>query len=1265
MGDIELASAETAIQDYAGNAEIEMENSALNDTENQYNGLVNHIAGMLEGVKSTSSSEHCIFRVPITVRKIKEAAYTPRIVSIGPFHHGSERLQSMEVHKLCYFKKLIKRGGVKLEDYVRLVKEQEQKIHRCYSEIYSNKLPLSGDDFAQTYSNKLPPSGDDFLTMILVDAGFIIELLLRSKFYELGDKNDYLFNDWLLNELDNDLILLENQLPFFILDALFNLTFASVPDKFPCLLELALDFFHDANKQNRLPDFEVCHFTDLIRTLYLPTSSERLPSRTGEEFKFLHTATELHEAGVKFKVGSSKCLLDIKFSKGELEIPCFIIEDTTIPYIRNLMALELCLYPHDSYIIDYIIFMDYLINTREDVDLLVQNKILVNRLGDSGAAATFFNYLSTEIRVRLQNFYFSSLCEDLSAYYKEPRHKWKATLKRDYFSTPWRIASTTAAIILLVLTFIQTQSNKETMLILLLVTVVYLSPVKRKLTDGNIDPASAEIEMQDSAEIVTKSRALIDIEDPYNALASHIAGMLEGVQSTPSMEHCIYRVPMEVRKIDEEAHTPRVVSVGPFHHGSERLQSMEAPKLIYFKKLIERGNMRLEDYVGLIKQQEEKIRHCYAETIGLNSDKFVTMILVDAGFIIELLLRSYFGDLREQNEPLLSKPWLIMDIVYDLILLENQLPFFVLGALFNLTSAPVPNNFPSLLHLTLHFFEDFNNQKRVPNSRARILVNDLGDSDAAAALFNKLCAHITFSLSFFYYSHLCEDLNAYYKVPWHKWKATFRRDYFSTPWRTASTIAAVIFLVLTSVQTTGDIESASAKTAIQDSAGNAEIEMENSALNDIENQYNRLVNHISGMVEGMKSTSSSELCIFRLPITVQKINEAAYTPRLVSIGPFHHGSGRLQSMEAQKLCYFKKLIEREDVRLEDYVRLVKEQEQRIHRCYSEIYSNKLPLSEDDFAETSSNKLPLSGDDFLTMILIDAGFIIELLLRTNFCELSDENDYLFNDSLFNDLHHDFILLENQLPFFFLDALFNLTFASVPGKFPTLLELALDFFHYANKQNRQPNFKLCHFTDLIRTLYLPTSERPPRTREEFQFLHTAIELHEAGVKFKVGSSTCLLDIKFSKGVLEIPCFKIEDRTIPYIRNLMALELCLYPRDSYIIDYIVFMDYLINTPKDIDLLVQKGILEHWLGDSGAAATFFNSLCTEITMSLENFYFSSPCVDLNAYYKVPRHKWKATLKREYFNSPWRTASTTAAIILLVLTFIQTICSILPLKGV
>ncbi|KAA8525400.1 hypothetical protein F0562_007255, partial [Nyssa sinensis] len=402
------------------------------------------------------------------------------------------------------------------------------------------------------------------------------------------------------------------------------------------------------------------------------------------------------------------------------------------------------------------------------------------------------------------------------------------------------------------------------------------------------------------------------------------------------------------------------------------------------------------------------------------------------------------------------------------------------------------------------------------------------------------------------------------------------------------------------------------------------------------NARGRGVHFIIGALQSTESYSNTE------------INEAAYTPRIVSIGPFHHGSERLQFMEAQKLRYLKKLIEREDKRLEDYVRLVKKLEERIHRCYGETYRNNLPLS---------------SNDFLTMILVDVGFIIELLLRFNFYDLRDENEQLFELWIWRDLMHDLILLENQVPFFVLEEFFNLTFASCPDNFPSLLQFTLWVFKSRNEQNKLPNFEVRHFTDLIRTFYLPTSSRLSRSAgEEFKFLHSATELHEARVKFKVGSSKCLLDIKFKNGVLEMPCFELYDSTIAIIRNLMALELCNYFVDSYIIDYIVFMDYLINTPKDVDLLVRNGILVNGLGDSGAVATFFNNLCIEITFDNSNFYFSRLCEDLNAYYKVPMHMWKATLKRDYFSTPWRIASTIAATILLVLTFVQTVCFV---KGI
>ena len=74
-----------------------------------------------------------------------------------------------------------------------------------------------------------------------------------------------------------------------------------------------------------------------------------------------------------------------------LEIPSFTVGDATECVIRNLMALEQCHYPRKAYICNYIVLLDHLINTAEDVDLLVEKKVLFNWLGSNKAVATLIN----------------------------------------------------------------------------------------------------------------------------------------------------------------------------------------------------------------------------------------------------------------------------------------------------------------------------------------------------------------------------------------------------------------------------------------------------------------------------------------------------------------------------------------------------------------------------------------------------------------------------------------------------------------------------------------------------------------------------------------------------------------------------------------------------------------------------------------------------------------------------------------------------------
>ncbi|XP_059639067.1 uncharacterized protein LOC132281373 [Cornus florida] len=136
---------------------------------------------------------------------------------------------------------------------------------------------------------------------------------------------------------------------------------------------------------------------DLLRSWYL-SSSQKSSTSNKVYCVPVRNATELYNAGMKFEKGSSYRLLDLKDATMKvLEIPQLILSNWTEPLLRNLTALEQFCYPNDSYIIDYIYFMNYLIDTAEDADLLIQGGIFVNYLGDSIAVAPLFNNLSKEV----------------------------------------------------------------------------------------------------------------------------------------------------------------------------------------------------------------------------------------------------------------------------------------------------------------------------------------------------------------------------------------------------------------------------------------------------------------------------------------------------------------------------------------------------------------------------------------------------------------------------------------------------------------------------------------------------------------------------------------------------------------------------------------------------------------------------------------------------------------------------------------------------
>nr|XP_023922397.1 UPF0481 protein At3g47200-like [Quercus suber]POE98009.1 upf0481 protein [Quercus suber] len=359
----------------------------------------------------------CIYRVPQRLRNVNKKAYTPKLISIGPVHHNNGELKGMQEQKeICsnvFFSRICKSQ----DEFKCVIKKNEDEIRRCYAGGISQPK--------------------DFLDIILLDSIFIIELFLRN--YEgQRDEMDYILSkSCLKNGIMQDLILLENQLPFFILDRLYDQSgFTGIRKGF---LTVACNFFFD-HKELSIDEMRgVRHFTDLQRHFYHPPKRRFAEHPTGQP----HSATKLNTRGLIFEklepqgqkqeknsLDEKRYLLYIKFKDNSKICPCicrwptvclksfpslkrlqtrllipeFVVDNGTEELFRNLMALEQCHYPDDAYICDYIKLLDFLINSEEDVELLIDKRIIVNLLGSNTEVAKMINRLLREI-VETKSYY--------------------------------------------------------------------------------------------------------------------------------------------------------------------------------------------------------------------------------------------------------------------------------------------------------------------------------------------------------------------------------------------------------------------------------------------------------------------------------------------------------------------------------------------------------------------------------------------------------------------------------------------------------------------------------------------------------------------------------------------------------------------------------------------------------------------------------------------------------------------------------------------
>ncbi|WMV23164.1 hypothetical protein MTR67_016549 [Solanum verrucosum] len=306
----------------------------------------------------------------MALRESNPASYTPKMVSIGPYHKRNLQLRSMNKYKLLYLQRFLER-------------KEELDLKSCISELQKLKeKALKSYDDIEDINN----DSHEFCEMLLLDGCFVVEFIReRCGNCPKGEEEIIESNiGCIYNQILRDLMLLENQLPFFVLNKLHDLT--KEDDELPLAIQAVFSFTFFVDLEKMIDHYEslkkiatnarnIKHLLHAVHILSCHGNPMKLksnaqstkksnavhrfsclgnPTKTSKDDTVCHmlmpNATELSKAGVSFaKVSSNNnnnsnsdmtSLFDIKFEDGLMTIPCFQVVDETEGFLRNLIAYE-------------------------------------------------------------------------------------------------------------------------------------------------------------------------------------------------------------------------------------------------------------------------------------------------------------------------------------------------------------------------------------------------------------------------------------------------------------------------------------------------------------------------------------------------------------------------------------------------------------------------------------------------------------------------------------------------------------------------------------------------------------------------------------------------------------------------------------------------------------------------------------------------------------------------------------------------------------
>ncbi|ESW23695.1 hypothetical protein PHAVU_004G068600 [Phaseolus vulgaris] len=428
-------------------------------------------------------------------RKNFTKEYSPKLVSFGPIHYGDPKLQSGEQYKKMW-----------AAEYIDSTKISPQELHTKVVQNMETLKPLFDDDlfinnptFLRYHEHGFGTPEEMISWTLFVDGCALLRILEHAKL-DNPEKMNVKVDQLVL--VMQDVLLLENQLPFPLLKHLWRIPGKELKETMKELKKTMKEFLrchHWATKEeHKIPEVEfpdpthllglqrsiILHEPDIKQTKNVPDASTEnthnhghclkniLTYNTGKGSKTPNVSTENHEdmvtyrnikelkvVGIVLKSSKTRSPKDISFSFGwfysTLKLPEIVVDDTTTTTVLNLIAYEMCPdFQNDYGIRSYVSFLDSLIDHPDDVKALRSKQILLNSLGSDEEVANLFNTLSTDLVPDMRKYV--SLRNQIEMHYNDKGRTWLTLGWKTYYSTPWAIIAFHAAIVGLLLTFVQT-----------------------------------------------------------------------------------------------------------------------------------------------------------------------------------------------------------------------------------------------------------------------------------------------------------------------------------------------------------------------------------------------------------------------------------------------------------------------------------------------------------------------------------------------------------------------------------------------------------------------------------------------------------------------------------------------------------------------------------------------------------------------------------------------------------------------------------------